>query len=97
MRALATLALLWPWAAAQTQTQPQTQTQTQQQQQQEEALLAFCEANAGALMCQSSGDCTDDRVQSPGDQRGTCWREGSDPCADTWKGVVCEDNIVVFV
>ena len=57
------------------------------------ALLAFCDANAGAAMCQSSGACTDTYVRRWGRVE-TCWREGSDPCSG-WKGVYCDDDVTV--
>ena len=46
-------------------------------------LLAICEANPQASMCASSASCTDS-------EQGKCWAaDGSDPCADGWRGVSC--------
>ena len=56
------------------------------------ALLAWCEANPQAGMCESSGACVDTpRIEyRRGSSGGACWREGSDPCVDGWEGVTCD-------
>jgi hypothetical protein len=55
-----------------------------------DALLAFCDANPQAAMCESSGVCTH------GDQ---CWREDdSDPCYPypAWIGLQCSTSGVAL-
>lgn len=62
--------------------------------QQKAALLALCDANGGASMCESSGTCAD--VDHTGDPfqhgAGICWRDGSNPCEHAWLDVTCEDG-----
>ena len=63
------------------------------------ALLAWCEANPQAGMCESSGACADTpRSEEFGEYRegGACWREGSDPCVDGWEGVTCDASGAVI-
>eukprot|EP01046_Picozoa_sp_COSAG06_P047375 COSAG06_NODE_6881_length_2730_cov_12.025846_2_plen_91_part_00 len=50
------------------------------------ALLAWCEANPQARMCESSDSAWDSAKL----WRGELWREGSDPCVDGWEGVTCD-------
>ena len=49
------------------------------------ALLAWCEANPQATMCESSDSAW-----------GELWREGSDPCVDGWEGVTCDASGAVI-
>ena len=63
------------------------------------ALLAWCEANPQARMCERSLRSSDGSLawyRQDGIVR-VSWREGSDPCVDGWEGVTCDASGAVTV